>query len=277
MRHTLYGLVAILCFSICPAFAEVFDYNECVARGRGTDHEAMGQTAYQKYFSAAKRQADCAKIADQVKARERGELQEDRQQEALEAQRRIQNRTRWQEEQALECDRCLRSGKSGPECDRVTGNTSRTCFSSSELEEQIRKAKQEAQSPKVVGRSADRAPRFVLLDEVKEPPAKRQPEISFGTHVDSSNRYVLVAAEGLIAPRQVHVVCDQEARNIPLTTSVTENGRTIATYEASRATESVALAARSCDLVLAGARLSIPQDKLAIVWGGFTPAANTKR
>jgi len=159
----------------------------------------------------------------------------------------------------------------------VTGNTSRTCFSSSELEEQIRQTKQGLQSPKAVGRSTDGAPRYVLLDEVKEPPAKRQPEISLGTHVDSSNRYVLVAAEGLIAPRQVQVVCDQEARNIPLATSVTESGRTIATYEASRATVSVALAAQSCDLVLAGARLSIPKDNLAIVWGGSPPAANTRR
>jgi hypothetical protein len=237
----------------------------------------MGQTGYQKGYSVGQRQADCAKIADEVKARERGEREERRQQDAYEAQKRSENHVRWQEQQALECDRCLRSGKSGPECDRVTGNTSRTCFSSSELEEQIRQAKQGAQSPKAIGRSTDKASRFVLLDEVKEPTAKRQPEITFGTRVDSSNRYVLVAAEGLIAPRQVHVVCDQEARNIPLTTSVTENGRTIATYEASRATVSVALAAQSCDLVLSGARLSIPQDKLAIVWGGFPPAANTKR
>jgi hypothetical protein len=255
VRHTLYCLFTILCISVCPAVAEVFDYKECVARGRGTNRGAMSQTAYQDYYSVEQRQAACAKIDDQEKASEaRQKVIEDRRQ-----QQRQQERALEQSQDQWKCD------------------GSGTCASGSEVEQEIRRLRQGAQNPKAVGRSTDGTSRFVLLDEVKEPPAKRQPEISFGTQPDSSNRFVRVGAVGLTAPREVQVVCDQEVRSIPLTTTSTDNGRTVATYEASRATVSVALASAKCDLVLAGARVSIPQDKLVIVWGNSSPPANTKR
>jgi hypothetical protein len=226
-------------FLVWPSHSRAFDYKECVASGKGTNHQRMGGAEWQKIDETTRRMV-CARISDEV--------------EAQESLRHEQQRVLREQQKQIECAQ--------------TG----TCASDAEIREQIRRSQQEHQrTPASAGRAADSKNRFVLLDEVKEPPSRRQPEVAFGTHPDSANRYVRVAAEGLTAPREIQVVCDQETRRIPLTTASMESGRTVAVYEASRATVSVALASQSCDLVIVGARLSIPHERLTAVWG------NTKR
>lgn len=236
MKPTFSFLLLSLTLLVYPPGSFAFNYSTCVNSGDGTNVQAIGASAFRKAFSVASRQIMRAKIDDDVKAREVLQRDIDREQRMQEREERANQQKRYE------------SGSSA-----------------SEVKEQLRRSKQETQTPVTVGPSAP----FVLLSEVKEPLAKRQPEISFGTHRDSAQRSVRLFANGLMAPREVHIVCDQETRSIPLITTSTNDGRTVATYEVSRATLLVALASGRRELVLGGARLSIPQDKLFSAWGRF--------
>jgi hypothetical protein len=169
-------------------------------------------------------------------------------------------------------ERSAREQEKAWQCEQ-SGN----CSSTRDLQEQIDRSKQEAGNPTAVGRFSEAKNRFVLLDEVKEPPAQRHPEISFGTNPDGGSRYIRVAAVGLRPPSEVQVVCDGEIRRVPLTATSSDGDRTVASFEVSRASVLVVLGSSNCDLALAGARLSIPKEKLSVVWRESSPVTNTKR
>ena len=296
MRPALTVLLMTLTVLVCPNPSPAFDYNSCVRSGAGSNLERMGGAAWRKLYSLEQRKAMCAQVDDENKAleqdrrrasqqrqqeqeqdqlaREQGRQAQDQSQQARDRARMAQEEEQRDEErQQVQQERDSRYFQTQLECAR-----SGACSSASDIREQIRRSQEEFRSTRATPeRYTDAKNRFVLLDEVKEPPAARRPEISFGAHPNSPIRYIRIVAADLIPPREIHVVCDQEARHILLTTTSTESGRTAATYEASRATVAVALASQSCELLLAGARIEIPQGKLAVVWGDTVPPIKTKR
>jgi hypothetical protein len=251
MRHGLPFLLMALSIFVYPGVSRAFDYKACVQSGAGTNVERMGGAAWRKLNSLEQRKAICAQIDDESKAleqdrrraqeqdqrsqdreqrgREQGRQAQEQDQQAQDRERRVRDEEqRAQERQQDQQERVLRYQQKQSECAR-----SGACSTTADLLEQIRRSKQEFGSPAAARLFTDDKNRFVLLDEVKEPPARWQPEISFDALPGSSIRYVRLTAIGLNAPREVQIMCDRELRSISLTTTATENVRTTATYEAS--------------------------------------------
>ena len=246
-------LFLVVTYPAVPAAG--FDYDSCVQSGMGSNHERMGAEAWRKGYSLTARKAGCARLDDQAKTegmqrdeQERSEREGYRQEQSERARQKA-----WQ---------CEQSG---------------TCSSTKDIQNQIDRSKREGANPAALGRFSETKNRFVLLEEVKEPPAQRRPEVSLGTNSDGGSRYIRVTGVGLRPPSEVQLVCDGEVRRTSHTATSSDGDRTIASYEVSRASALVAMGSSSCDLALAGARLSIPKEKLSVVWGEPSSSTNAKR
>ena len=110
MRCAFSLFLLMVSFLVWPSSSPAFDYNECVASGKGTNQEKIGYKEWRKYDLKERKRA-CARIYDEVTAEDilRGE------------------QMRTERERAKQTD-CAQSGE---------------CSSSADIQEQIRRSKQE--------------------------------------------------------------------------------------------------------------------------------------
>jgi hypothetical protein len=255
----LLGLLIIMGTSVWPSMASGFDLNRCLDTGHGTIYGIAGAESWRMNHQGSDASELCMKA---LKEENREKLQRAR--DDVEREERLRERA---QEAEFEVQARSRQRKLQQMRDQLKCDGSGTCASGPEVEKEIQRLKREAETRKALGSKIDAPHRFVLLEEVKEPASKRQPEISFGIQLDSADRYVRIVAVGLIAPPEIQIVCDEEVRKISLSFTSSENERIVATYQPSRATVLRALTSTRCNLMLAGEHLSIPQDKLVAVWG----------
>lgn len=121
-------------------------------------------------------------------------------------------------------------------------------------------------------RRAEDRPVVVLLDEIREPVHKRQPELTLGMDPARHARFVRVSGQGLVPPPAIQILCRNARQALPLSASSRESDRTAGTYELSAELAAAILAAENCHVSLAGALVAIPYEMTLAVWGEQTVA-----
>lgn len=113
--------------------------------------------------------------------------------------------------------------------------------------------------------SGDRAT-LTLVDEVREPADKRQPEIQLGGDPTTKSRFLRVSGKGLVPPATVQIICGSTPRSLPLTAFARHPEINSGTYEVRPDTAAAVIGSESCFLSFAGALLPLPRDLTAVVW-----------
>lgn len=134
-----------------------------------------------------------------------------------------------------------------------------------------------AQPPQ--GRLTDDRRALILLDEVREPVEKRQPEIRFGTSAKTGSAEIRISGQGIHALRQIGVLCGGGVlAALSLSTFSETPDRTVATYELSKRTAARIARPPNCAVSLAGAVVEVPADLLSVVWSKtLRPAGSGSR
>lgn len=116
-------------------------------------------------------------------------------------------------------------------------------------------------------RRAEDRPVVILLDEIREPMHKRQPELTLGVDPTRNARFVRISAQGLVPPPTIQILCSKAMQALRLSASSQESDRTAGTYELSPELAATILAAENCHVSLAGALVAIPYEMTLAVWG----------
>lgn len=116
---------------------------------------------------------------------------------------------------------------------------------------------------------------LLLLEEVRKPPEKRQPEITLSTNRVTGRRQISITAHGMRALPKITVICGPTVWPLSLSSSAESAGRSVATYEVPETLTVTILSSPSCHVAVAGALLPIPRDLLSVVWG--SPADSSER
>lgn len=108
---------------------------------------------------------------------------------------------------------------------------------------------------------------LVLLDEVRDPGAQRQPEIALKMDPTTSAREVTVSARGMSRLAKIRLGCEKGPHDLTLSAFSQTRDRNTATFVVPGEVATAVLAASSCYLSVAGAVIPLPRDLLPPVWG----------
>lgn len=108
---------------------------------------------------------------------------------------------------------------------------------------------------------------LVLLEEVREPRARRQPEIALKVDPTTAARQITVGARGMARLSKILLGCEAGPRELPLSAFSQTPARNTATFVVPGELATTVLAASSCYLSVAGALIPLPRDLLPPVWG----------
>jgi hypothetical protein len=109
---------------------------------------------------------------------------------------------------------------------------------------------------------------LVLLEEVRAPRARRQPEIALRVDPTTGARQITVGARGMRRLAKIRVGCEAGPRELALSAFSQTPGRNTATFVVPADLATSVLASSSCYLGVAGALVPLPRDLLPAVWGG---------
>jgi micrococcal nuclease len=122
--------------------------------------------------------------------------------------------------------------------------------------------------------AASPARHVVLLDEVREPQERRQPEIAIRTSSGNGAREVRLAGHDMKIPPTLELLCPGRRIALTLSRSGMVDSRAVALYEASAVVVTTALRSSSCELWVVGSAIPIPRDAFERAWGGEPFAAS---
>jgi micrococcal nuclease len=109
---------------------------------------------------------------------------------------------------------------------------------------------------------------LVLLDEVREPQARRQPEIAIATNPGTGAREVRVAGHDMKIPPTLDLLCPGRRIALTLSRSGVADNRATAVYEVPVVVVATALRSSACELWVVGAAIPVSRDAFERAWGG---------
>ena len=107
---------------------------------------------------------------------------------------------------------------------------------------------------------------LVLLEEVREPGAPRQPEIALKVDATTGARLITVGARGMTRLSKIRIGCEAGPRELTLSAFSQTPDRNTATFMVPGELATAVLTASSCYLSVAGALIPLPRDLLPPVW-----------
>ena len=119
----------------------------------------------------------------------------------------------------------------------------------------------------------ERAPRdLVLLEEIREPWERRQPELSIGTNPANGVPHVRLAGRGMRVPPTLDLLCPGKRVVLTLSRSDHVEDRAVAVYDLPATVVQAALRSPACELWVVGAAIPVRREILDRAWGGTPPA-----
>lgn len=115
-------------------------------------------------------------------------------------------------------------------------------------------------------RLSDDGTTLVLMEEVRAPANRLQPEITLGTAEATRSARIQVAGEGIAPLPAVAIACPWSRRSISLSGFSRESQRSVASYDVDESIARMVSSEPRCHVALAGAMFPIPRDLAAIVW-----------
>ncbi len=107
---------------------------------------------------------------------------------------------------------------------------------------------------------------LILLEEIREPPEKRQPMVTLEFSPGLGIRHIRVAGKGIVPPAAVSLQCGTETWPIARSEIRQMPEQTHAFFAVEKGVAETVLARPSCRLVLVGVQIPIPRDLLQAVW-----------
>ena len=107
---------------------------------------------------------------------------------------------------------------------------------------------------------------LILLDEIREPPEKRQPLVSLEFAQALGSRHIRVAGRGIVPPAAINLQCGTEKWTIGLSEIRQMPEQTHAFFTVEKEVAAAILSRPSCRLIVAGVQMPIPRDLLQAVW-----------
>lgn len=108
--------------------------------------------------------------------------------------------------------------------------------------------------------------RLTLLDEIRNPPERRQPLIALEFVPDRGSRHIRVAGHGMQAPATVDLRCGARTWRLGRTLLSITPSRNQAFFGVQKETVEALLTWPRCRLLLVGVQIPIPRDLLWAVW-----------
>jgi micrococcal nuclease len=108
----------------------------------------------------------------------------------------------------------------------------------------------------------------VLLDEVREPQDRRQPEITLGTSAATGVREIRVAGHDMKIPPTLELLCPGRRTVLALSRSGTADTRASAVYEVPAPVVATVLRSSACELWVVGTSIAVRRDTFERAWGG---------
>lgn len=217
---------------------EPFDYGECLVTGKGTSIDARAPYgSYGRQDTRSWREAECRNAGERYKLELRGY------QESLKRNRERKEREEKDRREMEEWNR-------------------RAAEASKSLPRALVQPTFVEVNPRL---SRDRAA-LTLLDEVREPADKRQPEIMLGGDPTTKSRFVRISGKGVVPPAVIQIICGSTPRSLSLTASSKNGEINSGTYEVPTEVAATVIGSQSCYLALGGALAPLPRDLTAVVW-----------
>jgi micrococcal nuclease len=118
---------------------------------------------------------------------------------------------------------------------------------------------------------ADDGATVILLEEIRDPPAKRQPRVALTQDRTSGVHQLQVGGQGISPPSSVTLSCAGRERALALTRAERGVETVLATFEIPKDVVRTLLDSRACHLVLVGVRIPIPGELLRAAWSRPVP------
>lgn len=112
---------------------------------------------------------------------------------------------------------------------------------------------------------------LIMLEEIREPPEKRQPLVSVEFPPQLGSRHIRVAGKGVAPPATVDLRCGEKTWTITLSEIRQMPEQTHGFFTVEKAVAEAVLTGPSCRLVLVGVQIPIPRDLLRAVWADRAP------
>jgi len=107
---------------------------------------------------------------------------------------------------------------------------------------------------------------LVLVDEVRAPSNRRQPEVRLGTNEASGSPRVEIAGAGVSPLPRVTIACSWSRRTIELTQFTEGRLRNVASYEVDESIARMVRTGSDCRVALGNSIVPLPGDLISVVW-----------
>src|SRR5262245_7389775 len=107
---------------------------------------------------------------------------------------------------------------------------------------------------------------LVLVDEVRAPASRRQPEVRLGTNEASGAPRVEIAGAGVSPLPGVTVACAWSRRTVALTQFTEGRLRNVASYEMDESIARMVRTGSDCRVALGSSIVPLPGDLIPVVW-----------
>lgn len=107
---------------------------------------------------------------------------------------------------------------------------------------------------------------LILLEEILEPPERRQPLVTIEFSPNLGTPQVRVAGKGILAPASLKLVCGSQTWTLGRSDVLQVLERTHVFFGVAKEAAEAALTWPECRLMLVGAQIPIPRDLLWAVW-----------
>jgi hypothetical protein len=106
----------------------------------------------------------------------------------------------------------------------------------------------------------------VLVDEVRAPSNRRQPEVRLGTNEASGAPRVEIAGAGVSPLPSMTIACAWSRRTIALTQFTEGRLRNVASYEVDESIARMVRTGSDCRVALGHSIVPLPGDLISVVW-----------
>ena len=107
---------------------------------------------------------------------------------------------------------------------------------------------------------------LVLVDEVRTPSDRRQPEVRLGTNEASGAPRVEIAGAGVSPLPSMTIACSWSRRTITLTQFTEGRLRNVASYEVDESIARMVRTGSDCRVALGNSIVPLPGDLISVVW-----------
>ena len=112
---------------------------------------------------------------------------------------------------------------------------------------------------------------LILLEEVRDPPEKRQPMVTLEFSPELGLRHIRVAGKGIVPPAAISLQCGTETWPIARSETRQLPDQTHTFFAVEKTVVEIVLTRPSCRLILVGVQIPIPRDLLQAVWAAPPP------